>query len=382
MGKKLTHNEYVLRVTNVNPNIEVLGEYSGVHTKILHRCKTDGYEWHVSPTSILHGHGCPICYGNNKKTHEQYVLEVATINPNIKVVGEYVNAKQNILHRCKIDGYEWEAKPNNILNGMGCPVCAKRTIGRPPEYKNSIWSSEYKDYFSKYMTEEQMKIYMPHGNKNVDVICPDCKRRKLKAPAELLKRGLGCSCGDGISYPNKFMYSVLNQLDIDFIPEYKPQWGDKKSYDIYIPNINCIIENHGIQHYSYVSCWNNRTFEEEKQNDKYKKKLAKENEVLHYVVIDCRCSTEDWIKKSILNSELPAILNFTEQNIDWAVCDEYASSNVVKVVAELWNKGASVKQIEQNTGLCRSTVVSYLKKANKFGWCDYDKKKSLERRYY
>ena len=29
------------------------------------------------------------------------------------------------LHRCLIDGFEWEAQPNNILQGTGCPQCAQ-----------------------------------------------------------------------------------------------------------------------------------------------------------------------------------------------------------------------------------------------------------------
>ncbi|MGN1156750.1 MAG: hypothetical protein ACI4TK_11270, partial [Agathobacter sp.] len=348
MVKKLPHDEYVARLYKINPNIEVLDEYAGIHTNILHRCKLDKYEWYVCPDSILHGHGCPVCYGNDKKTHDKYIEDVSKINLNIEVVGRYINAKTDILHRCKIDGYEWMSKPNNILNGFGCPVCANRAIGQAPDYKNSIWSSKYKDYFSKYMTEEQMKVHMPYSNKKVDVICPDCKRHKLIEPSQLLRRGLGCQCGDGISYPNKFVYSVLNQLGIEFISEYAPEWSDKKQYDVFIPSINCIIENHGAQHYTDVLCWNNRTLEEEKRNDEYKKMLAIENGIRHYIVINCSCSTESFIKQSILNSELPVILNFTEQDINWIMCDKYASSNVVKIVAELWNNGLSIKQIIQN----------------------------------
>ena len=46
-----------------------------------------------------------------KKTHEEYVVEVAKANPNIEVIGTYINIKTKILHRCKIDGYEWYATP-------------------------------------------------------------------------------------------------------------------------------------------------------------------------------------------------------------------------------------------------------------------------------
>jgi hypothetical protein len=77
MPKKLTCEEYIDRVSDINQNIEVLGEYAGTNMKILHRCKIDGYEWYATPNNMLNGHGCPVCYHNkNKKTHEEYVDEI------------------------------------------------------------------------------------------------------------------------------------------------------------------------------------------------------------------------------------------------------------------------------------------------------------------
>lgn len=377
---KISQDEYVNKLYAVNPNIEVLGVYNGNNAKIMHRCKIDGYEWMVAPNTLLSGHGCPMCYGNIKKTHEQYVLEVSKINSDIEVIGRYNGARYHVLHKCKIDGYEWSAKPNNILNGMHCPVCVHRAIGQPPEYKNSIWHSEYKDYFSQYMTEAQMKMYMPNSNKKTELVCPDCGRHKFKSPAELFRGGLGCICGDGVSYPNKFMYSILMQLHIEFIPEYCPSWSNKKQYDVYVPSLNCIIENHGAQHYCDAFYGFGAMHDDQIKIDEYKHSLAKENGILNYVAIDCRHSNVEWIKQSILKSSLLDVLDFKENDIDWDKCDEYATSNMVKYIAELWNKGLSIKQIKDDSKLCHSTICSYLKKAKKFGWCDYSKDEGLKRR--
>lgn len=67
---------------------------------------------------------------SKRKTHEQYVEEVSTINSNIEVVGRYTEAKTKILHKCKIDGCEWYSTPNNILRGHGCPKCANQLISQ------------------------------------------------------------------------------------------------------------------------------------------------------------------------------------------------------------------------------------------------------------
>lgn len=56
-------------------------------------------------------------------SHEEYVGKVKQINQNIYVVEKYINTKTKILHRCKIDNYEWPASPEKILNGCGCPNC-------------------------------------------------------------------------------------------------------------------------------------------------------------------------------------------------------------------------------------------------------------------
>lgn len=379
--KKKTQKEYILEVVKINPNIEVVGEYINAHTKILHKCKIDGFEWYTSPHNILRGQGCPKCAGKIRKTHEQYVKEVAETNPNIKIIGTYVNIHTNILHRCKIDGYEWYAKPNNILHGTNCPVCVGCAIGNYPEYKNSIWASEYVDYFSKYLTDEQMKSYTPHSNAKINISCPDCGKPKLISLFRLLKEGFGCICGDGRSYPNKFMYAFLTELKVEHELEYSPDWAGNFKYDIYIPSLNCIIENHGAQHYKggfeYAG---GKTLEEEQENDKYKESIAKNNGIAHYVVINCKVSDASWIKDSILKSHLPILLSFNEKSVNWNKCDKFATSNLVKEASNLWNNGLTTKDIANNLGVGQSTAARYLKKGVKFGWCDYSKQKSMERR--
>ena len=63
-----------------------------------------------------------------KKTHEEYVAEVATINANIEVIDQYINSDTKIKHRCKIDQHEWYARPSTILKGTGCPICGTRAM--------------------------------------------------------------------------------------------------------------------------------------------------------------------------------------------------------------------------------------------------------------
>ena len=138
MSKKKTHEQYVAEVAEINPNIEVVGIYTCAKTKILHRCKIDGYEWYPRPNGILRGSGCPKCSGHSKLTHEDYVSRLSKINPNIEVIGQYIDSKTRILHKCLIDGYEWNILPNNALQGYGCPKCANTITKTSKEYESQI----------------------------------------------------------------------------------------------------------------------------------------------------------------------------------------------------------------------------------------------------
>ena len=60
---------------------------------------------------------------SRKKTHEEYVAELAIKNPNVEVVGKYIDSNTKITHRCKTHDYYWEAFPNNVLRGYGCKKC-------------------------------------------------------------------------------------------------------------------------------------------------------------------------------------------------------------------------------------------------------------------
>ena len=124
MPKKKTNEEFVKELEKVNPNIELLEEYKYALEPILCRCKKDGHVWKSRPADLLKGKGCPKCAGNIKKTHDEFVEEMKSINPNIDILSKYENAKTRIKCKCKIDEHVWTATANNLLSGYGCPICA------------------------------------------------------------------------------------------------------------------------------------------------------------------------------------------------------------------------------------------------------------------
>lgn len=75
-----------------------------------------------------------------KKTHEEFVAEIK--DRSFIALEAYTGAKEKIRFRCDIDGYEWDGRPSNILNGAGCPKCGRRASSQ----KQLGWNATLEDH--------------------------------------------------------------------------------------------------------------------------------------------------------------------------------------------------------------------------------------------
>jgi hypothetical protein len=189
---------------------------------------------------------------------------------------------------------------------------------------------------------------------------------------------IGCSCEDGQSYPEKFIFDVLEQLNIPFkmqLTKSTFKWCKNYKYDFYF-ELNgeyYIIETHGRQHYEEGSSFR-RTLKEEQENDRLKKKLALKKRIKekNYMVLDCRKSTLEWIKNSVLNSRMCNIFDLSI--IDWYRAEEFALSNLVKIACDYKRNNpelftGDIAKLMKNSN---STVRKYLIYGNQLGWCVYN----------
>lgn len=226
--------------------------------------------------------------------------------------------------------------------------------------------------------------YTQRSNKKINWICPDCGNHILnKNPNEVFRRGLSCNkCSDGVSYPEKFISSLLNQLTVSYEKEKSFDWAKNKRYDFYTAFNGTIIEVHGMQHYGrgFQSISKRaRNLNIEKDSDDYKKESAMSNNIEKYIVIDARYSELEWIKKSVLESELPALLNFNENDIDWLKCHLDSMTSNKHLACELWKITNNVSSIMNELKVSRPTVISWLKDGKLCGWCNYDAKEETSK---
>lgn len=126
MTRKKTDEQFKQEMKLKHPNILITSKYQGASKKVDCECLIDGHKWSPQATSLQQNHGCPMCSGTIKKTHEQFVEEMKIKHPNIKILGRYINDRTPIDCECLIDGHKWSAKPNNLLQGKGCRQCYVR----------------------------------------------------------------------------------------------------------------------------------------------------------------------------------------------------------------------------------------------------------------
>lgn len=335
-----THEQYVNELNSINPHIVPLESYVGANIPILHKCLIDEHEWHITPANALFGRGCPKCAGNIKKTHNEYVEQVALINSDIEIVGEYINAKTPILHKCKIDEYMWMAAPGDILQGKGCPNCAKHikkthdkyvfevatanpsieVIGRyinlatPILHKCLIHNVEWMAYPASILrgcgciecrkeklgnklrkTHEQYILEVEIINPDIEVVgiyvgadTPILHRCKLDGyewyavPHNILF-GYGCpQCNE--SSGERQVRQWLNKYSIKY--EYQKPFNDCRDilplpFDFYLPDYNICIEYQGRQHYESVEYFGGEAkFKLQQKHDNIKREYCKNNNII------------------------------------------------------------------------------------------------------
>ena len=223
--------------------------------------------------------------------------------------------------------------------------------------------------------------YSSGSAKKVCVICPNCGYIKMMAVYSLVAYGMSCDvCGDGVSYPNKFMRAIFTQLNINFIPELSKkhsgfEWAQNYRYDFYFEKDNkkYIVEMDGDFHYK--DCFGQIKYMHDSDVDK---DILANQHGIYIIRIDCNYNNLDrftYIKNSILNSELCDLLNLNNQDIDWLYCDLCATRTLINDICTLWNSNQfNTNDIANKLKIARVTVCGYLRKGAMLGLTDYDGK--------
>ena len=125
MGKKLTTQEFIERARIVHGDKYDYSKVNYVNstTKICIICPIHG-EFLQRPNDHLNGKGCPKCSGNVRGTKEEFISKSNIIHQGRYDYSKvtYIDAHTKVCIICHEHGEFWQT-PNVHLIGCGCPKC-------------------------------------------------------------------------------------------------------------------------------------------------------------------------------------------------------------------------------------------------------------------
>lgn len=335
MAKKKTHEVFVLDISKRNPNVEILGKYTGVTNRIKTKCKKCNYEWNPIANSVMNGYGCPSCCKTPIVNDESFKEEMNIVNPYIEICGTYKNAKTNIKCHCKVCDHIWSPIPDSLKRGYGCPHCGNIKKGNSQRKSEHDFKSQLLEIqpnieiISPYLSARKeikykCKIHEYIGTTTPDNLlrgfgCPycagkirtfesfyddvkkygnnieflneftlassrmDCKCKKCgnqwSTSASHLLEGSGCPVCN-VSKGEKRIAFYLSKSNIKFKSHKKYKnllgtGGRNLSYDFYLPEFNLLIEFQGQQHEKAFDYFGGEErFKTQQEHDKRKREYA------------------------------------------------------------------------------------------------------------
>lgn len=286
-------------------------------------------------------------------------------------------------YRCNICGYDccdgyhggkpvsgqWYKDRDFEVLHKGCRCCNKRII--VPEI-NSIAATNPE--LCKYFINGDEYKYSISSPLKTTVVCPDCGELiPDKTISTIISHGACCPvCSSSRPIGERIVYAVFEYLDVNFKKEFQFD-GSNKRYDFYLNDFNVICEVNGRQHYEQISgkwasVWN--TIDKEVKNDKLKFDIAMKNGVSRYIVIDAIESKFDYIKKSILDSELSDILDLN--SVDWDfIKHKINKDGNIKDICLYWEEhpDTSIIDMENIFHYSESMIYRFLTIGYEHGWC-------------
>lgn len=266
------------------------------------------------------------------------------------------------------DRTEYELNKN-----VGCAVCSNKEVikGINDIATTDPWMIPY------FVDINDAYTHTNQSSKKVYMRCPDCKKKsehKVIISNLYKHKGFGCSCSDGISFPNKIAFELLKQLKVQNIErEYSPYWIKPRRFDFYFEynNEKYILEmDGGLGHGNYS--YGIKTKDDIGiLIDNYKDSLAEQHNI-KVIRIDCKISTIEYIKHSIFNSCLNSM--FDLNSINWERCEKNARTNLVRNICLEYENDIfiSPQELADEYFLDIRSILSYIQIGRRVGWITSD----------
>ena len=146
---------------------ELLSNYINSYTNVRLKHKSCGIIYDVRPNDFISGRRCPYC-GGGRLRKGWLKRKLSSVNSNVKILGEYKDNKSPIEVECKLCNNVWKPSTSNLLQGYGCPICSQshgeRFIKNYLDNHNIVYESQkkFKDLNDKQPLSYD--FYLPKQN--------------------------------------------------------------------------------------------------------------------------------------------------------------------------------------------------------------------------
>lgn len=285
---------------------KIVGEYIDYNTPIKMLHKTCNRTFHVKPEQFINSHtGCTLCYSTPRYTQEEAAEILREVHSPYTLASTYRGMHKKCDFYCPRCKKKFPSDLASIRSGEGCPRCANRRRSEAHMRSNADFIKDLKDLdlYDDYRPKEEYKgshelIYVEHLK---------CHNSYPVTPNHLL-RGSACpfcSCPKR-SKGERWLLKYLTKKGIKF--EYQKTYKDLRdhsllSYDIYVPDMNLLIEYNGLQHYQSCKYFGGKPkFEKQKKHDRMKYEYAKDHGIKLLTIpylVDTYAKLRDFLKPII-----------------------------------------------------------------------------------
>lgn len=287
-------------------------------------------------------------------------------------------------------GNIYDADEERLLRGDGCPVCSK---GRVKIGINDLFT-KYNEFATYLVNKEDGYNHSINYQRNLLFFCPCCNSKIKQVPYHMKTVGFYCPfCGDGVSYPNKFIGNLLLELSIPFEYEKRFDWckfrlpnSSKFSYGVYdivIEKKKLILElDGGLGHGISTHSKSKMSLEETAYRDYQKEILASQNGY-KLIRIDANYQSYRSRKEHLIKSTKEALSDiFDLSTINWNRISEKAQNSIVIEAINLYESGKSIKDICTILNRSDHAIYEYLRTGHELGICSYIPRTRFDYKYY
>lgn len=291
---------------------------------------------------------------SKKITQEKYESKILDkTNGEYEVVSEYNGMEHpiKILHHKCNQTYTLKNASCAYYHSVCCPYC-----------RFSYVDEDYPELAKNF--KDQTKTHIVKSSKEeVELICPCCGKIVKSDVAHYIRMGhVPCDvCNDGYTYPEKYIASILDQLEITYIHQFSPEWAGKYRYDYQFEynNVAYILEVDGGIGHGYHDAYGQDKYDS-LEKDITKEELAISN---GYKILRIDCNYDNYVRSKYIRNNVEKVLSniFDLNSIDWKECDLYASGSLFQSVIETYkNESVYVEDISGITGVKSRTIKKYL----------------------